>query len=40
MEYQGNVLDFKKARMVVRGEFGEWGVLEEVLEEVVLGDEK
>ena len=40
MEYEGKVLEVVKARMAIIGGFGEWGVLEEVLDELLLGDEK
>ena len=36
LEYMGKVLDFEKAKMAVRGDYGEWGELEEILEKVVL----
>ena len=36
LEFRGNVLDFEKVKMAVRGDFGEWGELEEILEKVVL----
>ena len=39
LEYKGKVLDFEKAKMALRGDFGVWGELEEILEEVVVEKE-
>ena len=36
MEYEGMVMDVEKARKAVWVDFGEWGELDEILEEVVL----
>ena len=42
LEFRGNVLDFEKSKMAVRGDYGEWGELEEILEKVLLemGDDE
>jgi len=36
LEYKGKVLDFEKAKMAVRGDYGEWGEIDEILDQVVL----
>ena len=40
VEYEGQVLDIEKAMRAVRGDFGVWGELEDILDMVVVYEEE